>query len=35
MPQRRFFVATGISVFDFELFIGVRFDYDFVDWPAR
>jgi len=22
MPQRKFFVATGIIVFDFELFIG-------------
>jgi len=22
MPQRKFFVATGILVFDFELFIG-------------
>ncbi len=26
MPQRKFFVATGILVFDFELFIGVRYD---------
>ena len=25
MPQRKFFVATGILVFDFELFIGVLF----------
>jgi len=25
MPQRKFFVATGIIVFDFELFIGVPF----------
>jgi len=25
MPQRKFFVATGILVFDFELFIGDLF----------
>jgi hypothetical protein len=25
MSQRRFFVATGMLVFDFELFIGVPF----------
>jgi len=24
MPQRKVFVATGILVFDFELFIGER-----------
>jgi hypothetical protein len=27
MPQRKFFVATGIVVFDFELFIGGRCDF--------
>jgi hypothetical protein len=26
MPQRKFFVATRILVFDFELFIGGRCD---------
>jgi hypothetical protein len=28
MPQRKFFVATGIIVFDFELFIGGRVQRD-------
>ncbi len=28
MPQRKYFVATGILVFDFELFIGGRVQKD-------
>jgi len=38
MPQRKFFVVTGIIVFDFELFIGERDDFLIaikVAGPAR
>jgi hypothetical protein len=32
MPQRNFFVVTGISVFDFELFIGERYQFVSSCW---
>jgi hypothetical protein len=35
MPQRKFFVATGILVFDFELFIGGRCEIMKADSPPN